>query len=389
MMNKLPALQFYPGDWRRDPGVQSLTFEERGIWIELLFLMHESEQRGKLVLNGRAASTDRLARMLHIDPEKLETVIETLLDLGVASRCPETGALMNRRMVRDEAILAKRRAAGRLGGNPNLVKQKSTTRLTTRLTTEPSKIQPHHASRLDDADDCADDCLTDRPAQSADADSSNARIGSNADLSAIDGDCENPSKNGRLAASADYSDTQMVNQIPTTRLTTRLTKTQPCSENVVNHINKQNPTPSSSSSSSIYSSLSYTEREARTSGREPPKRGTRLPEPFIVTDEMRTWAHERCPDADLDLETEKFVNYWSAKAGRDAIKLDWRRTWQNWLLRADEFRRNNRSDTNGNYRSTSRDRLAAHAAILERYPDERQPSETRGDADGAAQTLVN
>lgn len=35
-------------------------------------------------------------------------------------------------------------------------------------------------------------------------------------------------------------------------------------------------------------------------------------------------------------ETEKFRNYWAAKAGKDAAKLDWSKTWRNWLLRASE-----------------------------------------------------
>jgi hypothetical protein len=26
------------------------------------------------------------------------------------------------------------------------------------------------------------------------------------------------------------------------------------------------------------------------------------------------------------------VNYWTAKAGKDGTKTDWRATWRNWLL---------------------------------------------------------
>lgn len=63
----------------------------------------------------------------------------------------------------------------------------------------------------------------------------------------------------------------------------------------------------------------------------PPKRGTRIPEPFIVTGEMRQWAATRCPGVSVDSSTEKFVNYWRART-RDATKLDWRATWDNWLI---------------------------------------------------------
>jgi hypothetical protein len=47
-----------------------------------------------------------------------------LLSSGVASRCSTTGALMSRRMVRDEVIRGKRIEAGKLGGNPALLNQK-------------------------------------------------------------------------------------------------------------------------------------------------------------------------------------------------------------------------------------------------------------------------
>ena len=33
--DKIPAFQFYPADWRKDPGVQSLSYNDRGIWIEI------------------------------------------------------------------------------------------------------------------------------------------------------------------------------------------------------------------------------------------------------------------------------------------------------------------------------------------------------------------
>lgn len=65
-------------------------------------------------------------------------------------------------------------------------------------------------------------------------------------------------------------------------------------------------------------------------------RGTRLPEPFNLSKEMSDWAAEKRPSVDAVLETEKFVNYWRAKSGRDATKLDWRATWNNWILNAKE-----------------------------------------------------
>ncbi|QJU54367.1 hypothetical protein SCB71_14570 [Herbiconiux sp. KACC 21604] len=68
----------------------------------------------------------------------------------------------------------------------------------------------------------------------------------------------------------------------------------------------------------------------------PPKRGTRIADPFIVTSSMREWAAEHTPLVNVDRATLRFVNYWRAKTGKDATKLDWERTWQNWLLKDQE-----------------------------------------------------
>ena len=128
---KRPSFQFYPADWRKDPGVQALTYHDRGVWFEIICLLHESEERGKLLLNGRPMPDDALARLLGLDKQKLNQTLSILIEFGVAQRCDETGALMNRRMVRDEALSKIRAESGKKGGNPVLLnqnpKQKPTT----------------------------------------------------------------------------------------------------------------------------------------------------------------------------------------------------------------------------------------------------------------------
>lgn len=124
---KLPAFQFYPGDWRKDPGVQSLDYQSRGVWLEILCLMHESERRGVLLLNGKAMPESALARLLGIEPNLLNQILTTLDNHGVTSREAETGALMSRRMVRDESLRKIRQTCGKKGGNPVLLNQIPTT----------------------------------------------------------------------------------------------------------------------------------------------------------------------------------------------------------------------------------------------------------------------
>jgi hypothetical protein len=140
---KLPAFQFYPGDWRKDPGIQSLTLEQRGAWLEMMCLMHESERRGYLMLNGKPFPEDSLARLLGLQEEDLlnqnstkgiSYLLTLLVDRGVASRDQETGVIYCRRMVRDEQLRKTRAECGKQGGNPLLLKQTRTTGVKQKLT---------------------------------------------------------------------------------------------------------------------------------------------------------------------------------------------------------------------------------------------------------------
>jgi hypothetical protein len=83
------------------------------------------------------------------------------------------------------------------------------------------------------------------------------------------------------------------------------------------------------------------------------KRGTRLPADFarsVITADLVAWVRKECPDVDGKDQTNRFVDYWSEKTGKDATKLDWVGTWRNWMRREqDKYRRpaNGRASPNG------------------------------------------
>lgn len=58
-----------------------------------------------------------------------------------------------------------------------------------------------------------------------------------------------------------------------------------------------------------------------------PRRWTKVPESFQVTEPMRVWAKSTCPDVDVEWATTKFRNYEFAKPKSDA-----NRAWQNWMM---------------------------------------------------------
>ena len=45
---KRPSFQFYPGDWSANPNLKRCTFAEKGIWLEVMCLMHDQPDYGVL-----------------------------------------------------------------------------------------------------------------------------------------------------------------------------------------------------------------------------------------------------------------------------------------------------------------------------------------------------
>jgi len=118
---KRPSFQFYPSDWRKDPALSACSMAARGLWIELMCIAHESDNYGHLEINGKAMTVPQLARMVGESPTVVSKLVIELDNAGVFSKSEE-GVIYSRRMVKDERIRNIRAEAGRLGGNPNLVK---------------------------------------------------------------------------------------------------------------------------------------------------------------------------------------------------------------------------------------------------------------------------
>lgn len=121
---KRPAFQFYPADWRKDPALSACSLAARGLWIELMCIAHEGGTYGVLSINGRPMAPAQIARMVGESPASIVRLLTELEDAGVFSR-DEQGCIFSRRMVKDEHVRNVRADAGRLGGNPNLLKQSS------------------------------------------------------------------------------------------------------------------------------------------------------------------------------------------------------------------------------------------------------------------------
>ena len=134
---KRPAFQFYPGDWRNNAKLRRCSWEARGVWIECMGLMHDSDEYG--VLRWKL---DEIAQALGA-PKK---ILKELVDKGVLHGCekglcepmvyvPKSGRRegpavtlieaqqgpiwYSPRMVRDEYVRAKRGIGTQFGDGDN------------------------------------------------------------------------------------------------------------------------------------------------------------------------------------------------------------------------------------------------------------------------------
>jgi hypothetical protein len=64
-----------------------------------------------------------------------------------------------------------------------------------------------------------------------------------------------------------------------------------------------------------------------------PKKGTRLSEDWKLSRALLEWTTEHfvISEAQVEKEAIKFFTFWTSRAGATAVKLDWGKTWQNWI----------------------------------------------------------
>jgi len=120
---KNPWLKFYPSDWRGDAGLRQCSYAARGLWMDLISIMHEAEPYGHLIVNGKAPDARRIAAMLGGAEKHVAAMLAELEDAGVFSR-DNDGTIYSRRMVRDNQKAERDRANGKRGGNPDLTETK-------------------------------------------------------------------------------------------------------------------------------------------------------------------------------------------------------------------------------------------------------------------------
>jgi hypothetical protein len=118
MSRRQPWMKWYPADWRADPALRMCSIGARGLWIEMLCVMHEADPYGSLLINGTVVSEQQLATLAGIPPRQVAALLAELRAAGVFSE--DDGIIFSRRMRRDAENAERDKANGKAGGNPTL-----------------------------------------------------------------------------------------------------------------------------------------------------------------------------------------------------------------------------------------------------------------------------
>lgn len=117
-MSTNPESRWFWNDWDNDRGLQLCGLAAQGLWMRMLSI---AAREGGYVRVGKVpCSTEDIARIVGHPVEEVAPLIAELEARRVFSRT-RSGCIYNRRQVRDTKIAARRRANGRLGGNPKLL----------------------------------------------------------------------------------------------------------------------------------------------------------------------------------------------------------------------------------------------------------------------------
>lgn len=116
---------FFPQDYFGDIAVRLMPSDLRIFWVEALFIMADSPDRGVLLQkNGKPYTIKDLAQAMNMSIETATSAHTYVLDKGIASIDRRSKALMSRKMVRDEMRRKSAQKNAKKGGNPALFSKK-------------------------------------------------------------------------------------------------------------------------------------------------------------------------------------------------------------------------------------------------------------------------
>lgn len=107
-------------------------------------------------------------------------------------------------------------------------------------------------------------------------------------------------------------------------------------QRVIREKKRSRPTSSDVDASTTLLPSSSTDSQEKKEGVVGRARGCRLPPDWALSNADACFALPLVGERRMAQETEKFRDYWHARAGPGGVKLDWPATWRMWIRKAVE-----------------------------------------------------
>lgn len=118
-MTKRTGLNLKPKEFLHDARLKLCSWAARGVYVALYAFAQDNHTGGRMVLSGRNLTMPDLASQIGIDRDDLRMLLEELINQRMVE-VSKDGCYVLPEMVKAEARSAKARAAGKMGGNPDL-----------------------------------------------------------------------------------------------------------------------------------------------------------------------------------------------------------------------------------------------------------------------------
>lgn len=105
-------------EWRSDADLRRCSREARSMWLDVVGLIYDAEDAGRLSIKGRAPTDKELAEILGDDPRTVRRLMGELQAAGVFDI--EDNFVVSRRISREELQAKVSQEYGQRGGNPAL-----------------------------------------------------------------------------------------------------------------------------------------------------------------------------------------------------------------------------------------------------------------------------
>ena len=305
--------KFWWQDYESDLALRLVSLAAQGLWMRMMCTMHGATPHGHLTLNGKPMSPAMLGRLVGVSERVCRGLLDELEAESVFSRT-EDGVIYSRRMVRDKEFSEGMKEIAKRGGNPEIIRgtvPKEDRIRGYKRSDSPLKTERIFQKKRGHCWWCDVALQKERPGP---------------DFFQVD----------HVIAVRDGGTNDEDNLVPACAV---------CNHKRARHQSDPNrPTLTGRNSDPNHleaesEAEAEAEAEADSKGESAPRaaspprqsRGSRLPVDWQPSVADIAYAEQHA--VDWQRASERFRNYWHAKAGKGGVMLDWAATWRNWVLR--------------------------------------------------------